>query len=133
MLLFNHFKNWNLNNKNPEIYAFHIFDINAVFLSGCHINAIQVDITAKTIPLWLQHLNARVVCPNFGPCPITYTSFMKYKFLQVNNTFANIVNRLSVLKLFQLSNGDLNFSYHAYSIYKVRRPNMTKLRQGVRS
>ena len=37
-------------------------------------------------------------------------------------------NGLSVL--FQLSNGDLSFSCHAYSICKVRKPKMTKLGQG---
>ena len=35
------------------------------------------------------------------------------------------------LQLFQLSNGDLLFSEYAYSIYKVRKPRMTKLGQGV--
>ena len=41
------------------------------------------------------------------------------------------MNGLSVLKLFQCSNGDLKFSEHAYSIYKVRKPRMTELGQGV--
>ena len=41
------------------------------------------------------------------------------------------MNELSVLKLFQLSNGDLLFSKHDYSLYKVRKPRMTKLGQGV--
>ena len=41
------------------------------------------------------------------------------------------MNGLSVLKLFQRSNGDLKFSEHAYSIYKVRKPRMTELGQGV--
>ena len=34
-------------------------------------------------------------------------------------------------KKIQLSNGDLFFSYHTYSIYKVRKPRMTKLGLGV--
>ena len=46
--------------------------------------------------------------------PVLTSSFTK--ILQVNNTFATIVNGLSV-----------------YSIYKVRRPRMTKLGQGVRN
>ena len=53
--------------------------------------------------------------------------------MQVKNSFATIVNGLSVLKLFQLSNDDLLFSQHAYSIYKVRKLKITKLGQGVRS
>ena len=43
------------------------------------------------------------------------------------------MNVLSVLKPFELSYGDLLFSPHAYSIYKVGKPRMTKLGQGVRS
>ena len=50
----------------------------------------------------------RVVCPNFGHPALT-PSFTKYRFLQVKNSFATNVNGLSVLKLFQLSNGDLLF------------------------
>ena len=46
------------------------------------------------------------------------------------NADKRILNRLHVLKLFQFSNGDLVFSYHAYSIYKVNKPRMTKLGQG---
>ena len=45
--------------------------------------------------------------------------------------YTKIVNTLSVLKSFQLSNVDLLFSYHAYSIRKVRKPKMTKLGKGV--
>ena len=41
------------------------------------------------------------------------------------------MNELSVLKLFQLSNGDLLFSKQDYSLYKARKPRMTKLGQGV--
>ena len=43
-------------------------------------------------------------------------SFTKYKFLQMKNNFKTAVNGLSVLILFQLLNGDLLFSQHAYSI-----------------
>ena len=70
------------------------------------------------------------MCPNFGHSALT-SSFTKYKFLQVKKSFATVVNGLSILKLFKLSNGDLCFSYYAYSIYKVRKPRMTKLGQGV--
>ena len=51
----------------------------------------------------------------------------------MKNSLATIVNQLSVLKLFQLTNGELLFLYHAYSIYKVRKPRMTKLGQVVQS
>ena len=69
------------------------------------------------------------MCPNFGHPALT-ALFTKYKFLQVKNSFAIIVNGSSVFKLLQLSNGDLLFSKHAYSIYKVRKPRMTTLGQG---
>ena len=55
-------------------------------------------------------INALIVCPNFGHPALTW-SFTKYKFLQdIYNSFATIVNGLSVLKLFHLLNGDLLFS-----------------------
>ena len=50
----------------------------------------------------------RVVFQNFGH-PALISSFTKYTFLQVKNSFAPIVNGMSVLNLFQLSNGDLLF------------------------
>ena len=75
---------------------------------------------------------SRVACPN-SEHPALTSSFKKYKFLQMKNSFATIANGLSVLKLFQLSIGDLLFSYHAYSIYKVRKPRITKLGLGIRS
>ena len=45
----------------------------------------------------------------------------------MKNSFAAIMNVRSVVKLFQLLTDDLLFSYHPYSIYKVRKPRMTKL------
>ena len=63
-------------------------------------------------------------------CALT-SSFTKYNFLQVKNSFAIILNGPSVLKLIQLANGDLFFSQYAYSTYKVRKPKMTKLGQSV--
>ena len=39
---------------------------------------------------------------------------------------------LPVLKLVHLSKVKLFLSWHAHSIYKVRKPKMTKLRQGVK-
>ena len=57
---------------------------------------------------YAYHIN-RVVCPNFEHPALT-SSFTKYEFLQVKFFFATIVNELSVLKLFKLSNGDLLFS-----------------------
>ena len=50
-----------------------------------------------------------VVCPNFGHLALT-SSWTKYNVLQMKNSLAKIVNGLSVLKLIQLSNGDLLFS-----------------------
>ena len=81
---------------------------------------------------WLLFFSTqyRVVCPNFGHPALT-PSFTKYNFLQVKKSFATLVNELSVLKLLQLSNGDLLFSKHDYSLYKARKPRMTKLEQGV--
>ena len=70
------------------------------------------------------------MCPNFGHPALTPT-FTKYNFLQVKNSFATLENELSVLKLFQLSNGNLLFSKHDYSLYKARKPRITKLGQGV--
>ena len=43
----------------------------------------------------------RVMCPNFGHPALT-PSFTKYNFFQIKNSFATLVNELSVLKLFQL-------------------------------
>ena len=70
------------------------------------------------------------MCPNFGHPALT-SAFTKYKLLEVKNSFATLVNVLSVLKLFQLSNGDSLFSKPDYSLYKARKPKMTKLGQGV--
>ena len=49
-----------------------------------------------------------------------YTRFNEYYIkvvgtVQVKNSFVTIVNGLSVLNLFKLSNGDLLFSYHLQS------------------
>ena len=51
----------------------------------------------------------------------------------MKNSFAATVNELCALKLFQLSNGDLSISLHAFSIYKVLKPRITKLGQDVRN
>ena len=50
-----------------------------------------------------------IVCPSFAHPALT-SVFRKYKFLQVNNSFATIVNELKVLKFVLLSNGALLFS-----------------------
>ena len=50
-----------------------------------------------------------VVCPNFGHPALT-SSFTKYKFLQMKNSFETNVNGTSVLKLFHLLNDNLLFS-----------------------
>ena len=54
-------------------------------------------------------LTLKVVCPYFGNPALT-SSFTKYTFLKMKNSFATIVNGLSVKILFQLSNDDLSFS-----------------------
>ena len=54
----------------------------------------------------------------------------KYTNFAGENNFAAIVDELSVLKMFQLSNGVLILSWLAYILYKVREPRMTKLGQG---
>ena len=74
---------------------------------------------------------SKVVCPDFGHHALT-SSVTKYECQQVKNSFPTIVNGLLVLKLFKLSNGDLLFSQHAYSIYKVRKLRLTKLGQVIR-
>ena len=57
----------------------------------------------------------RVVCHNFGhPAQTWY----KIYYLQAKYSFATIVNRPSVLKLFQLSNGDLLISYRDFAAFK---------------
>ena len=75
---------------------------------------------------------SRIACPNLGHPVLTLPS-TKYRFLQVKNSLATISNELPVLKLFQFSKSDLLFSLHAFSIYKVRKPCMTKFGQYVRS
>ena len=54
----------------------------------------------------LDSAEPKVVCPNFGRHALT-SSFAKYRFLQIKDCLAKIVNGLPVLKLFQLSNGVL--------------------------
>ena len=53
------------------------------------------------------------MCSNFGHPALT-SSFTNSKLLQVKYSVVTIVNDVSVLKLFQLSDGDLLFLYHAY-------------------
>ena len=50
--------------------------------------------------------------PNFGPPAQTSSSFTKYRFLQVKNNFATIVNVLPDLKSFYLSMA-INFYFVA--------------------
>ena len=50
----------------------------------------------------------RVVCPNFGHPALT-SSIQNTNFWEFKNSLAKIVNELSVLRLLQLSNGDLLF------------------------
>ena len=64
---------------------------------------------------YLIELNCnKLLCPNFGQ-PALSSSFTKYRFLLAKNNSAMIVNRLSVLQLFQLSNGDKIFPSTVFS------------------
>ena len=54
-----------------------------------------------------------VACPKIGHRALT-SSFIKYKFLQVKKRSAIIVNKMSVLKLIKLSNGNFKFFFVAY-------------------
>ena len=83
-----------------------------------------------TVNIMSLRLLSREVCPNFGHT-VLISSFTKYEFLQGKYSVATIVNGLSGLKLFQLSNGDLVILQRLYSIYKMRKTRMTKLGQGV--
>ena len=67
-----------------------------------------------------EHNFDRVVCPNFGH-PARTSSFTKYKFLKKKNSEWTVSFEIVYLL----------FSQHAYSIYNVRKPSMTKLGQGV--
>ena len=73
------------------------------------INSIKYSLSFSTDHAFPSSFVTRVVCPNFGHSDLT-SSFTKYKCLLVKNSFATIVNGLLVLKLFQLSNGNLYFS-----------------------
>ena len=58
----------------------------------------------------------------------------KYRVLRVKNSFATIVNGLSVKKLFQLSNMVINFYFAAcLKPREVRKPRIPKLGQGGQS
>ena len=59
--------------------------------------------------IYIMVAKTRGVCPKFGHPGLTLL-FTKFRFMQVKNCFATIVNGLSVLKLLELSNGDLLFS-----------------------
>ena len=50
----------------------------------------------------------KVACSTFGH-PAQTSFFKKYKLIQVKKSFENIVNEISILKLFELSNGDFYF------------------------
>ena len=78
-----------------------------------------------------QYRGTRVVCPIFGHPALT-SSFTKYNIIQVKNNFLTILNGPSVLKLFQLSNGDFFICVACLQhLQIVRKPRMTKLGQGV--
>ena len=78
-------------------YISQLFPIMNQFIYDIHIYYLFFRICAEKINYTI----------NFGRPAQTLT---QYKFLHVKNNFATVVNDLSVLKLFQLSNGDLFFS-----------------------
>ena len=108
-------------------YYIHITYMYQCILHSYYTSAICNVHTAIVKLVMLLYASAQGVCPNFGHPALT-SSFTKYKFLQMKNSFATIVNGLSVLKLFQLSNGDLCFSQHAYSICKERKTQNDEVR-----
>ena len=101
-------KNWML---SLDLYKYMMNYINNRFSIYIIDRVWSQGVTPK---LWMisrlmRHIYYRdywVVCSNFGH-PAIISSFTKYRFLQVKNSFSTIVNGLSVLKLFQLSNTDL--------------------------
>ena len=77
---------------------------------GCSATRAVETVTGIGKTMILGNPAIRVVCPNFRH-PALASSLTKYKFLQqMKNSFETIVNGLSVLTWFQLSNGDLLFS-----------------------
>ena len=88
-----------------KFHKLHYLSIIIMLISLLHVGQV-----------WLLVILGRVVCPNFGH-PVLTSSFTKYTFLLVKNSFTTFVSELPVMKLLQLLNGDLLFSKHAYNIY----------------
>ena len=44
----------NRHNKSPQIYAFDIYGVNAVFIPICHVRAVKDGNSSKIIWLWLH-------------------------------------------------------------------------------
>ena len=86
----------------PLLERHHLMIHHATVFSGANLKNFRA---LKIVIFHLCAKNSRVVCPNFGHPALT-SSFTKYEFLQVKNSFATILNELSVFKLLQLSNGD---------------------------
>ena len=82
---------------------------SSVKLLPIPICSLQYYFESKHLMNKMKYLMNRVVCPNFGH-PVLTSSFTKFKFLHVNNSFATFVKGLSVLKLFQLCDADLSYS-----------------------
>ena len=77
-----------------------------------------------------KYILCRVVCPNFRH-PALFSSFTKYIFFQVKIVFQNFWMDCQFLNYFSLRGWFIIFVAYAYSIYKVRKPRMTNLGQGV--
>ena len=72
----------------------------------------------------------RVVCPNFRHPALT-PSFTKYKFLQVKNSLQHLWMNFQFWNCFSFRMASYCFRSMTYSLYKMRKPRMTKLGQGV--
>ena len=73
---------------------------------------------------------ARVVCPNFRHHALT-PSFKKYKFLQVKNSLQHLWMNFQFWNCLSFRMAIYCFRSMTYSLYKMRKPRMTKLGQGV--
>ena len=89
-----------------EIYLKSIFFMSKNRQMSCEIHTISCLFFLNFVQ---ENVREKMPGPYFGH-PAQTSSFTKYKFLLVKKSYATISNRLSVLKWFQLFNGDLLFS-----------------------
>ena len=50
-IFLNHSSSKNLHNKDPKIFAFHIFGLKCCLIPECLVKALQNDISVKTVPI----------------------------------------------------------------------------------